>query len=189
MSLQRLSDSLGDSEDRRLSLVEKADGQDAFAAFVLLVHDFRIAPSFQMLQRTMPTTLTCLSSGILIDQTLAWVLRCVNPESEEVLEEGTVCTLSSVSRGFRSARGYLIRALAQVLAQVASVSPDTMIRQVAFQSMSDLLSRTSPLLRRQLLVELISDCPFPQMRTAAVSLLKREILGAIDSSDPVSYLT
>ncbi|KAG8955319.1 hypothetical protein FRC04_008670 [Tulasnella sp. 424] len=160
-----LSDSLGDSTQTRLSSLESAGQGDALASFILLAHDFRHIPPPGSLQKTLATTIACLTSGLVADEALAWVLRCLHSDSEGLAED-VVCSLSSV------------------LAQVASLSSDPIIRQVAFQSLTELLSGASPPLRRQLLEELIVECPFPQMRTAAVSLLKKFLLEAIESEKP-----
>lgn len=160
-----LSDSLGDSIERRLTSIESAGHGDALAAFILLAHDFQHTPPPESLDKTVATTVACLTSGLVADEALAWVLRCLH-SGLGTIAEGVVCSLSSA------------------LAQVASLSSDPVIRQVAFQCLTDLLSRTSPVLSRQLLEELVAECPFPQMRTAAVSLFRTLLLTALESEEP-----
>ncbi|KAG9012952.1 hypothetical protein FRB90_006388 [Tulasnella sp. 427] len=165
-----LSDTLGDSPQSRLNSVKSSDEANALACFVLLAHDMRETPSLEQLGETAKMVMACLTSGLASDEALAWTLRCLHAGSE-LLPEGPACSLSST---------------AQALAQVASLSPDSIVRQVAFQALTDLLSRTSPILRNELLAELLSECPFPQMRTAAISLLKRFLIDALASEESVS---
>ncbi|KAG9051326.1 hypothetical protein FS837_009593 [Tulasnella sp. UAMH 9824] len=159
-----LSDSFGDSIQRRLTSVESASQEDAVPSFILLAHDSRHILSPESLEKTMAATLTCLISGLLADEALAWVLRFLHSGSRTIAED-VACSLSSA------------------LVQVASLSSDPVIRQVAFQCLTDLLLRTSPALSRQLLEELVVECPFPQMRTAAVSLLRTLLLAALESEE------
>lgn len=85
----------------------------------------------------------------------------------------------------------IIIPLSAVLPFLASSHPDPAVRFHLFRILSVLLSLTPSALRLQILKELASDPDLPQMRSAAVSLVKEAIIEAIPSkmSQPNIFAT
>lgn len=71
--------------------------------------------------------------------------------------------------------------LCAVLAPLACVHPDPSVRHLVFRILSALLAASPPLQRMHLLRDLLAEdeCPFPQMRVAAIGLLKEAALEAL----------
>jgi len=68
----------------------------------------------------------------------------------------------------------------QSLMPVAAMSPDPAIRFITFRLLDTLLSLTNDLVHLSILKDFMSpECPFPQMRVAAVGLLKDSVLAAL----------
>jgi hypothetical protein len=75
----------------------------------------------------------------------------------------------------------IIIPLATILPSLASAHPDSLIRHITFRTLSLLLSVTPSLLRLQILTDILQDSDFPQMRIAAVGLVKEAVLDALAS--------
>lgn len=61
--------------------------------------------------------------------------------------------------------------------------PSPLLRHIAFRLLSTLIeSLTSPPLKLSLLIELIKDCPWPQLRTAAIGILRGAVLAEIETA-------
>ncbi|EDQ98648.1 uncharacterized protein LACBIDRAFT_298363 [Laccaria bicolor S238N-H82] len=73
---------------------------------------------------------------------------------------------------------------ATILPTLASAHPDPLVRHQAFRIISSLLTLTQPDLRIQLLTDLTGDSQLPQMRIAAVGLVKEAIIESISSTKP-----
>ncbi|KDQ08144.1 hypothetical protein BOTBODRAFT_59496 [Botryobasidium botryosum FD-172 SS1] len=73
--------------------------------------------------------------------------------------------------------------LIPALSSLASQSPDSQTRYIAFRIISQILSRSKPEFRLYLVRELLTDCPIPQMRSAAVGLAKEAVLDAFKVDD------
>lgn len=71
--------------------------------------------------------------------------------------------------------------LSTVLPPLCSGHPDPSIRHYAFRTLSLLLQSTEPPLRMQILKDLTSDSENPPMRTAAVGLVKENVVAALNS--------
>jgi len=69
--------------------------------------------------------------------------------------------------------------LAEVLPSIASVHPDSSTRFLAFRLLAQLLTFASSPTRLEILRDLTSESDFPQMRTAAIGLVKEAVLEAI----------
>jgi hypothetical protein len=61
------------------------------------------------------------------------------------------------------------------------MNPDPTTRFIAFRLIASILDLSPPMLHFELLRELIEECPFPQMKAAAVGLLKDAVLAALRS--------
>jgi hypothetical protein len=67
---------------------------------------------------------------------------------------------------------------------VSSLSPNSVTRYIAFRVISKIVLSVvkDEALRLSIIYELIKDAPFPQMRAAAIGLLKNSVLAALGSS-------
>ncbi|KAJ7151235.1 hypothetical protein C8R46DRAFT_914450 [Mycena filopes] len=74
--------------------------------------------------------------------------------------------------------------LCALLPTLASAHPDGDTRHQAFRILSRVLTLTPPELRLQILKELTTDAEFPQMRVAAVGLVKEALLEALSRETP-----
>ncbi|KAF9048204.1 hypothetical protein BDZ89DRAFT_1057777 [Hymenopellis radicata] len=74
--------------------------------------------------------------------------------------------------------------LCTVLPALASGHPDPSVRHQTFRILSKILASTDPAIRLQILHDLCSHSEFPQMRVAAVGLVKEAILEAFGASIP-----
>ncbi|KAF8621780.1 hypothetical protein AX15_007516 [Amanita polypyramis BW_CC] len=112
----------------------------------------------------LPTILSAFQLGVVLDECLALLLNMLHNLKETVLSPEIVTPLSTV------------------LSSVASTHPDPAFRHQSFRVLSLLLSQYSPMLRLEALKELTTDPHFPQMRTAAVGLVKEAVLEGLASS-------
>ncbi|KAJ3568098.1 hypothetical protein NP233_g5935 [Leucocoprinus birnbaumii] len=64
---------------------------------------------------------------------------------------------------------------------LSSAHPSSSTRHQAFRAMSLLLAKSPPQLRMQILADLVANSEYPQMRVAAVGLVKEAVLEALDS--------
>ncbi|KZO99549.1 hypothetical protein CALVIDRAFT_495099 [Calocera viscosa TUFC12733] len=63
---------------------------------------------------------------------------------------------------------------------ISAVSPDPATRFIAFRLLDTMLKLISPLAQLSILKDFMSaQCPFPQMRVAAVGLVKEHVLAAL----------
>ncbi|KAJ7053285.1 hypothetical protein C8F01DRAFT_552006 [Mycena amicta] len=76
--------------------------------------------------------------------------------------------------------------LCAILPSLASSHPEAQTRHQAFRILSRILSLTPPELRIQILKDLVSDTQFPQMRVAAVGLVKESVLDALSHEKSAS---
>ncbi|KAJ7727745.1 hypothetical protein B0H16DRAFT_249781 [Mycena metata] len=74
--------------------------------------------------------------------------------------------------------------LCALLPTLASAHPDGDTRHQAFRILSCVLTLTPPELRLQILKELTTDAEFPQMRVAAVGLVKEALLESLSRESP-----
>jgi hypothetical protein len=74
--------------------------------------------------------------------------------------------------------------LASTLPTIASIHPNPLVRHQAYRALSLLLSISDPRLRFQHLAELTGHSEYPQMRVAAVGLVKEHFLRAFNATGP-----
>lgn len=79
----------------------------------------------------------------------------------------------------------IVDPLATLLTPLSASHHNPLIRHIAFKLLSVTLARSPPSLRLAHLTSLISDCPFTQMRVAAVGLVKEAFL-SVSTSDSSS---
>lgn len=109
----------------------------------------------------LPLIIASIHSNALLDESLAVLLRFLC-KSTTVTDEVAGPILS-------------------ILPELASGHSDPQIRHISFRILARLLSMTPPALRMEVLAELAAKSEFPQMRVAAVGLVKDAILEALQS--------
>lgn len=78
----------------------------------------------------------------------------------------------------------IVMPLCTILPTIASAHLDPVVRHQAFRIISSLLTLTQPDSRIQLLADLTGDSQLPQMRVAAVGLVKEAIMESLSSTKP-----
>ena len=134
---------------------------------VLLAHSGPNLPrsSPAALQKLLPILTLSLQQNVALDESLALLLARLSATSTRDLPEE------------------LVRPVAGLLAPLASTHPHPPTRHVAFRTLALLLSHASPLAHLAHLAALLADGPFPQMRVAAVGLVKEAFLSAVGARD------
>ncbi|KAL0068607.1 hypothetical protein AAF712_004323 [Marasmius tenuissimus] len=120
-------------------------------------------PSY--LSHFLPVLLSSIQTNTIIDETLSFLLLSLRQASHLSPE--------------------IIIPLSTMLPPFCSAHPDPSIRHYAFRAFSLLLDRTEPPLRMQILQDLTSDKEAPQMRVAAVGLVKDSLIAALGSTSNV----
>ena len=112
----------------------------------------------------LPALISSLESNTFLDESLAVLIRLLHgwPINQILSPEVTV-------------------ALTNTLPTIASVHPDPLVRHQTYRALSLLLASSEPKLRFQQLAGLTGQSDFPQMRVAAVGLVKEHFLYAFNA--------
>ncbi|KAK2465079.1 hypothetical protein APHAL10511_002887 [Amanita phalloides] len=119
-----------------------------------------------LLEDLLPTIVSAFRSGVALDECITLLLTLLHDLKETTISPEVITPLCTM------------------LASVASTHPDPTIRHQSFRILALLLSRSPPTLRMEALKELTTDRLMPQMRTAAVGLVKEAVLEGLSSSSP-----
>ncbi len=143
-----------------------SDPEPTLASLVLIVHaPPLIEPKVPFLVSAFPVILTSIQSNIGLDSSLATLLRvlCV-----------TQTPLTELP-------AHIIISLTALLPYLCSAHPDASTRHIAFRILARVLQIAPPMLRLQVLRDLISpsEDTSPNMRTAAIGLVKDSVLEAL----------
>lgn len=114
-------------------------------------------------QNFIPVITSSLQQNIAMDESLALLLVFMSASSHQLPQE-------------------IVDPVATLLTPLASTHQDAPTRHVAFRTLAATLSRAPPPVHLAHLSSLLSDCPFPQMRVAAVGLVKEAFLTAMTST-------
>ncbi|KAI0042820.1 hypothetical protein FA95DRAFT_1499530, partial [Auriscalpium vulgare] len=142
--------------------------QPTIASLVLLAHSSPPnRPTLAGLISIFPLIMTSLQSNAALDSSLAILLQ-------------VLCGPSAGSPKAEVSADILIP-LATVFPALCSAHPEPATRHLTFRLFGQLLRLTPPPLRLQILADLLSPAEdaFPQMRTAAVGLVKDAVLEAL----------
>lgn len=120
-----------------------------------------------LLRPFLPILLTSIQTNNALDEALSLILTSLHSKHSQPKTE-----LSPE----------LVVPLTSLLSSLASTHPDPSIRHLTFRILSLLLSSTAPELRLQVLTELTTDDEFPQMRVAALGLVKEAALEGLETS-------
>ncbi|KAI0635285.1 hypothetical protein C8Q77DRAFT_1217164 [Trametes polyzona] len=155
---------------RSLGISTSSYGNRAsLASLILLAHDGSYVFSPSDLNALFPFLLSSLQSNVALDEDLAILIRCLAPlhlaKPRQELEVDFVIPLI------------------HLLPPLASHHPDPDIRHYTFRALSMVLGLSPSPVRFQLLKDLLSDegTP-PQMRIAAVGLLKEAVLEGLSQA-------
>ncbi|EPQ53522.1 hypothetical protein GLOTRDRAFT_116948 [Gloeophyllum trabeum ATCC 11539] len=165
---QNASTTLGNSE-RSLS------SEPSVVSLILLAHSppSNVSP-LTLLSTFLPTVIHCIQTSTALDETLALLLHALHraQASDPPL---TLDPSTSVP-------------LASLLPTLASSHPDPPTRHLVFRLLSMVLALSPPLLRLQLLRDILTDTETtsPQMRVAAVGLVKEAVLQGLAQPEGTS---
>lgn len=142
----------------------------SLVSVILLVHAW-LAPSTPTLTSIpssfLPSLLAMLQSNSnLHDDALAFLLL--------ILHQNQSAKKTELSPD-------ITNAFIPLLVALSSAHPTPSVRHQAFRVMSLLLARSLAQLRLQILADLVANCEYPQMRVAAVGLVKDAVLDALNS--------
>lgn len=134
--------------------------------FVLVAHtkDESIK-TLQTLSSMLSIILSFIQNNTSLDETLSFLLQTLYTNKSTLSPEVSV-------------------PLCTVLPPLASGHPNPSVRHQAFRILSKVLSSVDAALRVQILEDLCSSSEFPQMRVAAVGLVKEAVLDAFASDTP-----
>ncbi|KAI0319140.1 hypothetical protein OF83DRAFT_1163098 [Amylostereum chailletii] len=156
------STSLDRSFDSLLSL-------QTMSSLILVAHSSSNQLSMHSITPLFPVLLTSLQSNIALDEALAILFTVLYPPSPSSpqgdLPQDVIIPLSTI------------------LPPLCSAHPDPATRHLTFRLLGQLLRLTPSPLRLQILTDLLApaDDAFPQMRIAAIGLLKEAALDALSS--------
>ncbi|KAJ7302364.1 hypothetical protein DFH08DRAFT_905432 [Mycena albidolilacea] len=140
-------------------------------AYLILLAHSKTVPSdiSQRLSFMLPILVASIQANHTLDETLSLLLQWLHPShfpSGQQLSpdiSGPLCAL---------------------LPTLASAHPDGAVRHQTFRLLSQILVLTPPELRLQILKDLVTDDEFPQMRVAAVGLVKEAVLKSLEEEKP-----
>lgn len=136
------------------------------ASLVLIAHALPPNdPNIPFLVSAFPVILTSIQSNIALDASLATLLKvlCITPPPQAELPT------------------HIIISLTTLLPSLCSVHPDASTRHIAFRILARVLQIAPPMLRLEVLRDLISpsEDTSPHMRAAAIGLVKESVLEAL----------
>jgi hypothetical protein len=114
----------------------------------------------------LPVLLTSIRTNIALDETLAVLFDQFSRATELPVE--------------------VVSPLAEVLPSLASIHPDPSTRFLAYRLLAMLLKLAPPSIHFDILKDLASESEFPQMRTAAIGLVKEAVLESISRASLAS---
>jgi hypothetical protein len=127
-------------------------------------------PDVPLLVAAFPVIMASIQSNIALDASLATLLKvlCVTPPPQAELP------------------AHIIISLTTLLPSLCGAHPDASTRHIAFRILARVLQIASPVLRLQVLRDLISpsEDTSPHMRTAAIGLVKESVLEALSHPKP-----
>ncbi|CAK5276143.1 unnamed protein product [Mycena citricolor] len=139
-------------------------GSPTLTSLIILAHsDMPPAEAHSILTRQQPVLLSCLTTNEALDECLALLMKTLPNIASLDLE--TIAPLSGL------------------LSVLASNHPDDQTRHHAFRILSLVLKHSPVELRMQILQDLTTDADFPQLRVAAIGLVKEAVLDALATAN------
>ena len=134
--------------------------------FVLVAHDqCPLSKKLQLLPSFLPIIISSIQGNIILDETVSFLLETLHCNSKSTISSDISIPLCTV------------------IPSIASAHPSPSLRHQAFRILSMILSSSDPPLRLQILQDLCTNSEFPQMRVAAVGLVKEAIMEAFSVSE------
>ncbi|KAK0487129.1 hypothetical protein IW261DRAFT_1446036 [Armillaria novae-zelandiae] len=150
--------------------VEAMASTPSLCHFILLAHDQEDSlKTIKTLSTMLPIIINCIQGNHTLDECVSFLLDTFHLTYTEI-------------------PGDISIPLCTVLPTLASAHPDSSLRHQTFRILSTVLSLSAPPLRLQVLQDLCSTSDFPQMRVAAVGLVKEAILEAFGNGASSSNL-
>lgn len=133
-----------------------------FGQLILLAHkDPTCLPTgSEYFQKLVPVLTSSLQQNVAMEESLALLVVFLFSSSNQLPQE-------------------IVDSVATHITPLASTHPHSPTRHIAFRILAALLSRAPPPVHLAHLSSLLTDCPFPQMRVAAVGLVKAAFLNAM----------
>ncbi|KAJ7695342.1 hypothetical protein B0H17DRAFT_430746 [Mycena rosella] len=139
--------------------------------YLILLSHSKFLPSDigRLMSFMLPILIASIQANSALDETLSLLLQTLHPSHFPASQQlppdisGPLCAL---------------------LPSLASAHPDADLRHQAFRILSRVLALTPPDLRLQILKDLTTDADFPQMRVAAVGLVKEASLQFLAEGTP-----
>ncbi|KIY61511.1 hypothetical protein CYLTODRAFT_405518 [Cylindrobasidium torrendii FP15055 ss-10] len=146
--------------------VDRLVTQPSFVHLVLVAHSDDISSKTLFhLQAFQPVILSAIQTNTILDETLSFLIEVIHTHSASPMSPEVAIPLC------------------HVLPALASVHQSANVRHQTFRILSLILGMVDPALRMQILKDLCTDEQFPQMRVAAVGLVKEAILSALNATE------
>ncbi|KAK0222140.1 hypothetical protein IW262DRAFT_958881 [Armillaria fumosa] len=126
--------------------------------------------TIKSLSTMLPIIINCIQANHTLDECVSFLLDTFYLNHTEISEDISI-------------------PLCTILPTLASAHPDSSLRHQTFRILSAVLSLSAPPLRLQVLQDLCSTSDFPQMRVAAVGLVKEAVLEAFGNNTPSNLFT
>ncbi|KAF9459714.1 hypothetical protein BDZ94DRAFT_990885 [Collybia nuda] len=141
------------------------------SSMVIMAHsDINAHERSQLLSNMIPIVLASIQANSALDEALTILLKSLEPQQQA---------------GLPDLAPEIIIPLCMVIPTLSSSHPDPLVRHQAFRILSLLLAASPGPLRFQILSDLTIDQDLPQMRIAAVGLVKEALLDALTSSSNI----
>lgn len=141
------------------------------SSMVILAHsDIDAHENDQLLSKMIPIILASIQANSALDEALTILLKSLH---------------SLQVSGRRELSSEVILPLCTVIPPLSSSHPDPLVRHQAFRILSLVLSASPPPIHLQILRDLTTDEDLPQMRVAAVGLVKEAVLDALTSAQNI----
>ncbi|KAK0503674.1 hypothetical protein EDD18DRAFT_472592 [Armillaria luteobubalina] len=150
--------------------IEAMASTPSLCHFILLAHDQEDSlKTIKTLSTILPILVNCIQANHILDECVSFLLDTLYLNHAEIPEDISI-------------------PLCTVLPALASAHPDSSLRHQTFRILSTVLSLSAAPLRLQVLQDLCSTSDFPQMRVAAVGLVKEAVLETFGNGAPSSNL-
>lgn len=147
----------------------RANSTPSTASMIIFAHTEIEATTPSDVCEMMPIIVSSIQTGCALDEALAILLHGLKPRDV-------------ISRREHSEQ--IIHPLFAVLPTLSSVHPDPLVRHQAFRILTLVVSSANPLLRVRFLKDLAENSQFPQMRVAAIELIKEAALDGLAATSP-----
>ncbi|OJA10621.1 hypothetical protein AZE42_05700 [Rhizopogon vesiculosus] len=132
------------------------------SSLIILAHEQSYPPPKDLFSKLHPVLVASIQMNLALDEALFLIFRCITQD-----------------RAQPDFPPDLAMSLCVVLPALASTHLDPFVRHFSLRLIALILARLPSMLRQQILITLASDTELPQMRAAAIGLLKEFVLEAL----------